>query len=1511
MQMILIVNSDWMMLELTPMQAACWTGRHHPAFLGGVAAHLYVELDGHDVDADRLRSALGRLYQQHPMLKLCVTGEGLQELSEDGTYGQLEVDDFRDLSAMEVEEKLAAKRHEWTHQKLDLSRGQAARFSISLRPEGATRLHVDTDMMAIDPSSFCLLMEDLAGFYENLGRDVAPLPSFFEWHDRLRANEDLRVAVRQDREWWRERLVTVPPAPSLPLQDVTEESPRSHRLAYWLDSERRQFLRRLAGDNRITPTVLMLGLFAVSLGQATGDRRFRLNMPMFWRAPVVEGVEGIVGEFSNVLILNVDLDRASTLAALCRELAEQLSALLAHSSYPGVNVMRDLSRHHGSPQIAPVVFTAAMDLPGGELLSERVRRVLGTMGWTVSQGPQVALDAQVAALDGGLLINWDIRLDALPEAWVESAFDGFVGLVRAVADGRTALDEPLVEDRDRERIVSDAGINDKYEGGGACPLTPLQQAYLLGRGASQPLGGVAMQEFREYRGQLAPDLLRRRLADMVREHAALRTRFDEHRLRQWVSDEPRINLDEVDLSGMSYQDALQVIEARREHYAHALFDLGREPWNVTVFHLPKEIDKERLIVFIRFDALILDGWSIAALMRELFEGEPSAPAVTATNESPAASRRAEDMIYWKAKLEEVVAPPRLPWRKPLDQISSSRYERQSCILPAQVFSAVSKSGFRQGLFKNSTIMALVLEVLSRWLDEGDLCVGIPVAPGNAGEHANRSSFIAVNWMSGQGNFSERAANLQRDILAGLEHLAFSGVDIGRELFERIRMAPTLPVVVTNGLSWPIAGRDSAMSLHGGLTQTPQVAMDVRFTRNAEGALVFDIDYARDALDAEIVSDILAALDKAFRIVSLSETLALESHSIIDTRHYRFNDMASQDTAKAIDDTPRSGSEGEAVAKGVGNDTFLAAIATHLFDDVNAGTAIICGDRHVSYAELGRMVQGIMGGLKARGIKPGEVVAICLPRCPEHTAVMLACALLGVVWVPIDASSPPDRLDYLLTNCRPRLVVASEPAASGQGGISPQALIAAESFSDHLDPAGLSASEAPAFYLYTSGTTGKPKCVVLSNRATANVIGRTLEHWRVTADDVFLSVTPLHHDMSVFDVLGSLTAGATLVLPEPGEEKNAIRWNRLIEQHGVTLWVSVPSILEMLLACRQGGGLRSLRLVAQGGDYIKPAIVAELRQKLPQARLISLGGPTETTIWSIWYDIADEDIGSIPYGIPLPGNAYFLLDERGNHCPAGVAGRIHTAGVNVALGYLDEGDLNHNDFVTIQDDKGNDVRAFRTGDRGRFRRDGVLLFDNRVGGYIKVRGVRVSLPDVESVLANHEAVRHVLAVDYGEEHQGESCIGLIYVATEGMDPSSAQLRDFAQQYLPQSHVPTRFLAVTSLPLSANGKPDRGRARDLLCDAELKSGCGPRPLQVGDVGPRIDGVLAVYLDVLGLTSGTGFGARSDLVEAGLRPQHLRSIASRLEQAFSIKLPARQLACCRTVEDVARLLGLTSAA
>ncbi|MGN8117678.1 amino acid adenylation domain-containing protein [Labrys sp. 22185] len=1494
------------MRELTIMQAAYWVGRQSAAAMGGVAAHLYAEFDHQGLDVGTLRRAVERLGEMHPMLRLRVSADGLQAVDGDGPV--LEVDDLSTLGEEAVAKALSAKRQAKTSQSLPIHLGRVCDLSLSLLPGDRCRLHVDTDMIAVDPQSFRRLMEDLARFYEDSDMPGQPRQaSYFDYLTRMEADGELAARRERDREWWRSRLSEMPPAPALPSPEEPQAGICSDRLAAQLGPSERQALTRTARRHHLTLSTLMLGLFAAVLGASTPSRRFRLNVPMFHRLPYADGVDEMIGEFSNPLILPVTRVAGESVEHLCRCIGAEMTQAISHAAYPGPSIMRDLSRLNGEVQLAPVVFTAGLDLRG-ELFSDRVTRTFGAMGFVISQGPQVALDAQVVSAYGGILVNWDVRLDAIPEAWVKAMFETYLACVRHVATVPEALSQPVeavlaacVESKpatishtarpaapEEPRSMAHSSAPERA-------LTPLQRAYLLGRGDQFPLGGVAMQEFREYRGKLAIDEFKTRLHALVRTVPCLRNRIDAENLTQHVDDEARLNLDEIDLRGLPAAKAWERIDAMRESYAHHLHDLSLPPWHMLVFHLPQPQSGEGSyhshVVFARFDALVVDGRSIATILRQLFG---SAPLATSSLLAPAADRtlsaqaeREADAAYWTRKLETASEPPRLPWKRPLAEIRASRYERRSVTVPRDDFVKLTKVGAARTLFRHSVLTAVILETLTHWTSEGGLCVGVPVAL-PTGPMGNDSTFIVVDYRAGEGTFDDRARRLQADTLEGLEHLAFSGVDINRVLINRHSEGPALPVVVTNGLSWETLAEDSPVRLHGGVTQTPQVAMDIRMSMDEHRNLVLCIDHAREAIDGTVVEAILEAMARAIAAVGLRGELVLPAGDVLDLSHYSHND-------KPTNLAPAG---------------FLARIAAHLFGGTIAKDALICGERRISYAELGDHVSRIMAGLRERGLSRGEVVAVCLPRSPEHVMVTLACSLLGLVWVPIDVGSPPDRVGYLLQNCRAALVVGLS-LARGIEALPVEALLSAEVAADGRAAPGflneLSASEDAAYYLYTSGTTGKPKCVVVANRATWNVIDHTLQFWGIGAEDVFISVTPLHHDMSVFDIYGALCAGASLVLPAIGEERDAIGWNRLVEQHRVSVWCSVPAILEMLLACQRGEQLKSLRLIAQGGDYIKPTVIEQLRRTHPATRLISLGGPTETTIWSIWHEIGPDDTAIIPYGRPLPGVSYFVLDEQGEHCPPHVVGRIHTAGVAVARGYLEDGGLSQNDFVSISAEDGRQVRAFRTGDRGFYRPDGTLIFAGRVNGYVKIRGVRVSLPDIENELAAHGLIKHVLVVDYPVGDAGELALAAIYVSEAGSGLPVGELRAFARQRLPETHVPIRFLRVEALPLSANGKPDRNRARQILLGSDAAEGGGNGAIRPVPASPFSSGrILDIYLSVLGKARQDGHDEGADFVSMGLLPSHLKTVAGRISGEFGVSLTPAHLLRCRNARQVEALLA-----
>ncbi|MFL1509538.1 acinetobactin non-ribosomal peptide synthetase subunit BasA [Acinetobacter baumannii] len=587
------------------------------------------------------------------------------------------------------------------------------------------------------------------------------------------------------------------------------------------------------------------------------------------------------------------------------------------------------------------------------------------------------------------------------------------------------------------------------------------------------------------------------------------------------------------------------------------------------------------------------------------------------------------------------------------------------------------------------------------------------------------------------------------------------------------------------------------------------------------------------------------------------------------------------------------------------ENFLKRIYENIFEQNSNRTALIFEGRSISYAEVGTQVAKVMYALKMQDLATGSVVAICLRKSPEHIYTALACAFTGIIWLPVDMDSPPSRLNYLLTNSRADVVVSDSSIAGVQNLNINEILSATTEYEPSFNA---EINRLPAYYLYTSGSTGTPKCVVLNNQATENTLQQTISEWKITADDVIMAVTPFHHDMSVFDIFAAMAVGATLVVPSFEQSKNAVVWANLVDRCKVTIWSSVPAIVDMLFSVAQKEQLQSLRLIAQGGDYIKPSLIAKLRQQLPNARLFSLGGPTETTIWSIWHEINEQDQEIIPYGKALENNRYFILDENLKPCQMGEVGTMYMTGLNLSNGYLLDGEINYKDFIDIQVSENETQTAFRMSDQGYFREDGNIIFAGREEGYLKIKGVRISAAEVENALTKNPYIHNCVVVSCLHPTTETQELVAVYTLENKYKTTrlnSPELKNFLKIHLPSSHIPSKYLSIETIPLTRNGKIDRKAVQEMAqskiyVSSTLSSNSSKTQSSIAEVG---DSVLSVFRECISDSQAEKMDIfyRSEILAIGIRPKQLMSIAQKLSQKLNTEIDFYTLISCKTIQDV----------
>ncbi len=408
---------------------------------------------------------------------------------------------------------------------------------------------------------------------------------------------------------------------------------------------------------------------------------------------------------------------------------------------------------------------------------------------------------------------------------------------------------------------------------------------------------------------------------------------------------------------------------------------------------------------------------------------------------------------------------------------------------------------------------------------------------------------------------------------------------------------------------------------------------------------------------------------------------------------------------------------------------------------------------LSYAELERRANRVAHELRARGVGPDRLVGLSCDKSFEMVVGLLAIAKAGGAYVPMDPAYPRERLLGMLRDSQVGVVLTQRCLADALPDGAAERLCLDEEIGagrPETPPESGVGPEHLAYVIYTSGSTGAPKGVQLDHRGRVNNFLDFDRRFAVGPGDALFALSSLSFDMCAYDVFGTLAAGATIVLPAPGQAHDPAAWARTLRAERVTVWHTAPALLKLFvdwLEAHPGNEPEALRLVLLGGDWIPVTLPDRLRALVPGARVISLGGATECSMDSTIYEVGAVDPAwtSIPYGAPMANQRAYVLDARLGLLPVGVAGELWLGGIGVGRGYHERPELTRERFVPDPHAGAPGARMYRTGDLARWMEDGNLELLGRIDNQVKIRGYRIELGEVEARLRAHPGVREGVVV----------------------------------------------------------------------------------------------------------------------------------------------------------------------
>ncbi|HEX6745681.1 MAG TPA: amino acid adenylation domain-containing protein [Longimicrobium sp.] len=1013
-------------------------------------------------------------------------------------------------------------------------------------------------------------------------------------------------------------------------------------------------------------------------------------------------------------------------------------------------------------------------------------------------------------------------------------------------------------------------------------------------------------------GPLDVRALQDALDEVVRRHETLRTTFAS------VGGRPVQKIAPTGSCPLHFVDLEPAAEDEREARAARLvaeeserpFDLAAGPLFRAMLVRSGPEDHTLLLTM---HHIVSDGWSLGVLVGEVAElyraflaGEPSPLAPLAVQYSDFCRWQREwlqgdvlevELRYWVDRLGGPQPLLQLPTDRPRGPVRSGRgaVVRQS--LPSALVEKLERLALGSGASPFMALLAGFVSLLNRYTGQDDVRVGTFIANRTRAEVEPLFGFFLNNLVLRAG---VSADDTFRTLLAHVRDVTLDAYAHQEVPFEKVLEAvnpertlshtPLFQVmfVLQNTPVPALRARD--LTVRALPVESTGSNFDLTLWVEETDGLRLTLQYDTDLFDDTTIERLLGHLAALLEGAVADPDAPLGRIPLLDAAERHALLVEINDTGP-VPATDRPGVH------------HLIESQAHASPDA---VAVRQGRVALTYGELNATANRLAHNLRARGVGTETRVALLANRSPRMIAGLLGILKSGAAYVPLDPRAPAERLAHILRDSGAAVLVADEPLVGDLSAHVPAVVALDGAWGDEdgapsHDPAPLGGGNDAAYVIYTSGSTGRPKGVLVEHRSMRAYTETAAAQYAIGPEDRLLQFASVSFDASIEEIFPALVSGAALVLRDDAMLGSPALFWEACAREGVTV-VNLPTAYwhELAGALEDGGSSPippSVRLVIIGGERALNERVARWQRVAgPGVRLVNTYGPTEATVVATLRDLAAWDAASgreVPIGGPVRGARAYVLDAAGEPSPVGVPGELYLGGAGLARGYLDRPALTAERFVPDPFAAEPGARLYRTGDLARVLPGGDLEFAGRGDGQIKIRGYRVELQEIEARLADHPAVR-TAAVVLRKSPEGEPYLAAFVVPAGDEAPTTAEVRAFLGQSLPEYMVPSLVVRLDALPMTPGGKVDARALPATERPREESSAAYVAPRT-----PAEEILASIWAQVLGVER---VGVNDSFFELGGYSLLATQVIARIRDAFGVELPLVKVFQARTLAELA---------